>query len=137
MSVTNFRKASFKKGLPKTSKFADIPGAIATPSIVTAGLVRWYDAGNTSSYPGTGTTWTDLQGSGYNLTLQNGPTFTSSGVGSYFTFDGSNDYILFPNSDVMGSVYTQNIWFKKNSSVLMCLIRLLICMPRSFLKLRR
>jgi hypothetical protein len=98
MSVTNFRRASFKKGLPKTSKFADIPAPIPTPSIVTAGLVRWYDAGNTSSYPGTGTTWTDLQGSGYNLTLQNGPTFTSSGVGSYFTFDGSNDYAEGPDT---------------------------------------
>jgi hypothetical protein len=92
MSVTNFRRASFKKGLPKTSKFADIPAPIPAPSIVTAGLIRYYDAGNSSSYPGTGTTWTDLQSSGYNLTLTNGPSFTASGAGSYFTFDGSNDY---------------------------------------------
>jgi hypothetical protein len=91
MSVTNFRRASFKKGLPKTSKFADIPAPIPAPPIVTAGLVRYYNAGNSSSYPGTGTTWTDLQASGYNLTLNNGPTFTSAGAGSYFTFDGSND----------------------------------------------
>jgi hypothetical protein len=60
--------------------------------IVTTGLIRYYNAGNSSSYPGSGTTWTDLQSSGYNLTLQNGPTFTSDGVGSYFTFDGSNDF---------------------------------------------
>jgi hypothetical protein len=93
MSVTNFRRASLKNGLTKSSDFADIPYvAPPPPGPITAGLVRWYDAGNTSSYPGSGTTWTDLQSSGYNLTLQNGPTFTSSGAGSYFTFDGSNDY---------------------------------------------
>lgn len=61
------------------------------PGIITAGLIRYYNAGDTNSYPGSGTTWTDLQGSGYNLTLTNGPTFTSSGGGSYFTFDGADD----------------------------------------------
>ncbi len=90
MSVTNFRRASLKNGLPKSSEFADI--ASAPPGIITSGLVRWYNAGDSSSYPGSGTTWTDLQGSGYNLSLVNGPSFTSSGTGSYFTFDGSNDY---------------------------------------------
>jgi prepilin-type N-terminal cleavage/methylation domain-containing protein len=32
----------------------------STPSIVTSGLVLQLDAGNIGSYPGTGTTWTDL-----------------------------------------------------------------------------
>ena len=92
MSVVNLRRYSLKSGLQKGSDFADIPYVPPSPTIVTAGLVRYYNAGNTSSYPGTGTTWTDLQASGYNLTLQNSPTFVSSGAGSYFTFDGSNDY---------------------------------------------
>lgn len=65
--------------------------AAAGPSIITTGLIRYYNAGDASSYPGSGTTWTDLQGSGFNLTLNNTPAFTSDGAGSYFTFDGSNE----------------------------------------------
>ena len=34
------------------------------PRIVTDNLVFYVDAGNTKSYPGTGTTWTDLTGNG-------------------------------------------------------------------------
>jgi hypothetical protein len=66
---------------------------VSAPAIPvnTSGLLRYYDAGIAASYPGTGTTWTDMVGSGYNLTLTNGPTFTSNGAGSYFTFDGTDD----------------------------------------------
>jgi hypothetical protein len=48
------------------------------------------DAGNTSSYPGSGTTWTDLIG-GNNGTLTNGPTYSGANGGSII-FDGNNDY---------------------------------------------
>ena len=46
-------------------------------SIVTDGLVFYVDAANSNSYPGSGTTWTDLIGSN-NATLDNGPTYSSS-----------------------------------------------------------
>jgi hypothetical protein len=58
------------------------------------GLVLCLDAGNTKSYPGSGTTWTDLSGRGNNGTLTNGPTYSSSNGGS-IVFDGTNDYINF------------------------------------------
>ena len=60
-----------------------------SPAIVTSGLVLCLDAANPRSYSGTGTTWTDLSGNGYNGTLVNSPTF-SQGV---FTFNGSTNYI--------------------------------------------
>lgn len=59
------------------------------PRITTNGLVLCLDALDRNSYPGTGTTWYDVSGNGYNATLTNGPTWNSAG---YFTFDGSNDY---------------------------------------------
>ena len=40
-------------------------------SIVTDGLVFYVDAGNEDSYPGSGTTWTDLIG-GFGGTLTSG-----------------------------------------------------------------
>jgi len=54
------------------------------------GLVLYLDAPGIKSYPGSGTTWFDLSGNGNNITLVNGPTYTS-GVTGYFTFDGTND----------------------------------------------
>jgi hypothetical protein len=74
-----------------------------SPRIVTDGLVLCLDAGNPKSYPGSGTTWTDLSGNGNNGTLTNGPTYNSSNGGS-IAFDGTNDYIN-------GSVGTLNAPF--------------------------
>jgi len=61
------------------------------PDIIEDNLVLCLDAGNTKSYPGSGTTWTDIMG-GNDATLENGPTFNSDN-GGYFIMDGSNDYI--------------------------------------------
>ena len=63
--------------------------------IVTDGLVFYVDAGNSNSYPGSGTTWTDLVGSN-DSTLTNGPTF-DSGNGGSIVFDGTNDYVNVSN----------------------------------------
>ena len=48
------------------------------PSSVTSGLVLCLDAANSKSYPGSGTTWTDLSGNGNNGTLFNTPTFSNN-----------------------------------------------------------
>ena len=55
------------------------------PRTVTDGLVLALDAGNTKSYPGSGTTWTDLSGRGRNFSWVSTPTFTSDGAKSYFS----------------------------------------------------
>ena len=52
------------------------------------GALLYVDAGNTSSYPGTGTTWTGLSNNASNATLVGSPPFTSAGTSSYFTFNG-------------------------------------------------
>ena len=58
--------------------------------IVTDGLVFYVDAKNGNSYPGSGTTWSDLSGNNNHATLINGTTFNSNG---YMQFDGSNDLV--------------------------------------------
>jgi len=61
-------------------------------NITTQGLVLDLDAGIKGSYPGVGTTWTDISNNRNNGTLTNGPTFTGSDYGA-IVFDGINDFI--------------------------------------------
>lgn len=114
MSVSRFSKQTIKQFLVKGTDFRQDVAVPAAPSadIIQTNLVRYYDAGNSTSYGGSGTTWTDLKSSGYNLTLTNGPTFTSSGAGSYFTFDGSNDYAVGNDSGLpsSNSARTFGVW---------------------------
>ena len=58
------------------------------PRIITDGLAMYLDAANIKSYPGTGTTWTDLSGNGRNFTWFSSPTFTS-GSRPYFSTLGN------------------------------------------------
>lgn len=60
--------------------------------LITSAAVLHLDAGNTSSYPESGTTWTDISGNANNGTLTNGPTYSSAN-GGHIVFDGSNDYV--------------------------------------------
>ena len=89
-----------------------------SPKIVTDGLVLYLDAANTRSYPGTGTTWSDLSRGGNNGTLINGPTF-NSGNGGSIVFDGVNDYAQRLNDTAFNSIneFTFNFWIKYASGV--------------------
>ena len=84
------------------------------PSIVTDGLVLCLDAANTKSYPGSGTTWTDISGKGYDGTLTNGPTFSSDNLGC-IVFDGSNDRVDgVHNSELnLTQDLTVECWFRR------------------------
>ena len=53
-------------------------------------IVLYLDAGNTLSYPTTGTSWYDLSIKDYTGTLINGASFNSNNGGS-IVFDGTND----------------------------------------------
>ena len=67
--------------------------------IVQEGLVLNLDAGNTSSYPGTGTDWFDLTSNNNDGVLTNGASYVTDGGGS-ISFDGVNDYVNFNDSDL-------------------------------------
>jgi hypothetical protein len=72
------------------------------PRIVTDGLVLALDAGNPKSYPGSGTTWTDLSGNGNNGTLVNGVGYNSGNLGS-LVFDGVDDRVTVSSSASLGN----------------------------------
>ena len=71
------------------------------------------NAGNSSSYSGSGNTWSDLSSSGNNGTI-NGATFNSTNKS--FDFDGTNDYIglsaVLPQGQ---AVYTIEGYFKQDT----------------------
>ncbi len=70
-------------------------GCSSGPDIVEDGLVLYVDAASKRSYPGTGTTWSDLTSNNFHGTLVNEPMFVSDGPISYFLFDGSDERVDF------------------------------------------
>jgi len=62
----------------------------ARKSGIVGSPLLFLDAGNTASYPGTGTIWTDLSGNAYNGDLLNGVGYDTAHGGS-LVFDGHDD----------------------------------------------
>ena len=82
--------------------------------VVTTGLQLYLDAGNASSYPGSGTAWTDLSGNSRDGTLTNGPTYSATNGGA-IVFDGTNDYVQCTGSLTVTAA-TFVTWIKRNGS---------------------
>ena len=85
--------------------------------IVTDGLLLWLDAGITTSYPGSGTTWFDLSGNKNNATIGTGISYSNINGGA----------IVFPNSNTScsgtfplnyaGGGFTMEVWIKHTGIV--------------------
>jgi hypothetical protein len=86
------------------------------PRIITNNLKLNLDAGNTKSYPGSGSTWLDLSGNGYNGTLST-ITYSSANKG-FMTFNGTSSYITTAfDSVAVGSMpITLELWINSDSS---------------------
>jgi hypothetical protein len=70
------------------------------------GALLYVNAGNTASYPGSGTTWTDLSGNTNNGTLVNSPGFTNVGAASYLTFNGTGAQYASTTAAKFNKTYT-------------------------------
>ena len=82
--------------------------------LVTDGLVLNLDAGDPRSYPGSGTTWTDLSGNGNNGTFgasTAAPTYNNANGGS-LVFDGTNDYVSLGTPSIGTGKITVSAWIK-------------------------
>ena len=78
------------------------------PGVVTSNLILYYDPSLTPSYPGTGTTLSDLSGNGLNGTMSN-ISFTSP----YFTYNGSSSQVSVADNALLepgGGDWTIEIW---------------------------
>ena len=88
-------------------------------SIPQEDLILHLDAGNINSYPGTGTSWYEISGSGSTATGNN-PAFTSTyGGGFNFNAISSYEYLAVPTSsrfDLSTGSATIIAWFKTTAS---------------------
>lgn len=88
-------------GVAKSSiaKVAGIAKPSSASGIKTSNLVMHLDAGNSSSYSGSGTDWLDLTTNGIDATIEGGATYSSTEGGGSFYFDGVNDHYHIPYAD--------------------------------------
>lgn len=82
--------------------------------VVLTDLVLYLDAGESASYSGTGTTWSDLSTSGNNGTID-GPTYSTAN-GGVFDFDGSNDKVTTSDMFDPNSDFTVNAWVNQDDA---------------------
>jgi hypothetical protein len=90
-------------------------GISYNPRISTDGLVLALDAGNPKSYPGSGTTWTDLSGFSKNGTLVNGVGYNSGNLGS-LVFDGVDDHITISQRETSSAFTYEAFLMPTNAS---------------------
>jgi hypothetical protein len=70
------------------------------------------DAADQNSYPGSGTTWTDLSGNNATGTLINSPTYNNSNNG-VLTFNGTNQYVT-NTINIANTAFTIICWVYPN-----------------------
>lgn len=86
------------------SKFAN--------TIIQQGLVLNLDAGNPYSYAGSGTTWYDVSGGGYNAIIVNAPTFVSDSI-KYFTCSSTQNFTIsnpISSQPNLSQIWTVSAW---------------------------
>ena len=86
------------------------------PRVVTDGLVLALDAADRNSYPGSGSTWTDLSGNGNNGTLVNGVGY-NSGNGGSLVFDGVDDYVDCGSNNILNFTSSFSVSFWMNNII--------------------
>jgi hypothetical protein len=86
------------------------------PKLPLSSLSFLLDAGNPTSYSGTGLTVFDLVSAGIGATLVSGVGFGTTNLGS-LNFDGTNDYINVPiSSSLFTTEGTMIVWLKNDEA---------------------
>lgn len=84
---------------------------LVSVGVVTANLDLYLNAADSASYPGSGTTWTDLSSNGYSTTLVGAPVWNNT----YFTFDGTAEYVD-TNQSLASDSFTVGAWFRTTAA---------------------
>jgi hypothetical protein len=87
--------------------------------IVSSGLQLYLDAADGTSYPGSGTIWSDLSGNGNDVTMQNSGSITySSGGGGYFATGSTGWFSRASGTNLPtgNTFYTLSVWVQLAAS---------------------
>lgn len=79
--------------------------------IVRTNLQLYLDAADPASYPGTGTTWTDLSPNAYAATLVGSPTYNST----YFNFPNTSARYVDTNQSLAAESFSVGGWFRTSA----------------------
>lgn len=79
--------------------------------IVQSNLQLYLNAADSASYPGSGTTWTDLSPNAYSTTLVGAPAYNFT----YFTFDGTTEYVD-TNQSLAAESFSVGAWFRTSAA---------------------
>ena len=96
-------------------------GTSYNTNVVTDGLISCWDAANRRSYPGTGTTWTDLAGDvkGTLINEDDDALNFNSFKGGYFGFDGTDGYVDMGSSNQIlpggRNPFTISLWLNPDA----------------------
>lgn len=129
-TLTVIDSVSASVSIPLTIRVSPPPSFSANSEQVDSGTVLYLDAGNTSSYPGTGSTWNDISGRGLRASFpplvmptQNSgtglsctsPSFSANNLGS-LVFNGTSTCGYVPNLGIQ-KIYTYEVWFKRSGAM--------------------
>lgn len=86
--------------------------------VVTDGLMLYLDAGNSFSYPGSGTTWFDISGNNNHATIIDSPPYSTDN-GGRFSMSG-NDSMSIPSSTdfaINDRTYSYELWVNLSTAM--------------------
>jgi hypothetical protein len=86
-------------------------------AIVTDGLILHLDAGDSTSYPGSGATWYDISGNAKHATLINSPVYSSANGGILTFTAASSQYAEGPYVGSSLSQWSMCVWAKVNANI--------------------
>lgn len=129
-TITVIDSVSATSFIPLTIKVSPPPSFSANAEQVDSGTVLYLDAGNTTSYSGSGSSWTDISGrnlptslapTGLPAQFNNGPsscaspTYSGDVLGS-FNFSRSNKTCAFVTNFGFHPIYTAQVWVKRDGT---------------------
>jgi hypothetical protein len=103
----NTQRKILNTGTMMVKEYDEVTGS----PVVDSSLQLWYDAGQSTSYPGSGSTWTDLSGKNNTGTLVDSPAYSSADGGS-IVFNGTSNQVTTTTFFTNPATFSVGVWFK-------------------------